>query len=78
MTPRRAWPNAAKEARDRSAEEAQQIMMVLQPLIEGGSLHGRKGHPADRAGSEQCAVDPAHAGEPGRLDATDVNGRSRA
>ncbi len=35
----REWPNAAKEARDRSAEEAAAIVNNLQPLIEGGSLH---------------------------------------
>ncbi len=41
MTEQRAWPNAAMEARDRSAEEAAAIVRNLQPLIEGGSLHQR-------------------------------------
>ena len=39
MTEPRAWPNGAKEARDRSAEEAAQIVQMLQPLIDGGCLH---------------------------------------
>lgn len=29
----RPWPNVAKEARDRSAEEAQRIVKMLQPLV---------------------------------------------
>ena len=30
----RPWPNVAKEARDRSAEEAQRIVHQLQPLVD--------------------------------------------
>lgn len=30
----RLWPNVAKEARDRSAEEAQRIVKLLGPLVE--------------------------------------------
>ena len=43
MTEARAWPNEAKEARDRSSEEAAQIVMMLEPLIDGGCLHARRG-----------------------------------
>ena len=32
----RPWPNVAKEARDRSAEEAQRIVKLLGPLVEDG------------------------------------------
>ena len=31
----REWPNNAREARDRSAEEAQAIINALTPLVEG-------------------------------------------
>jgi len=31
----RAWPNVAKEARDRSAEEALAIITALTPLVQG-------------------------------------------
>ena len=30
----RPWPNVAKEARDRSAEEAQRIVKQLGPLVD--------------------------------------------
>ncbi len=40
MTQKREWPNAAKEARDRSAEEAAHIVINLEPLIEGSDLMG--------------------------------------
>ncbi|MBE3038294.1 MAG: hypothetical protein IMZ62_05735 [Chloroflexi bacterium] len=30
----RPWPNVAKEARDRSAEEAQRIVHLLGPLVD--------------------------------------------
>ncbi len=43
MTESRAWPNNAREARDRSAEEAAQIVFVLGPLIECGCRHQRRG-----------------------------------
>jgi hypothetical protein len=32
----RPWPNVAKEARDRSAEEAQRIVHMLHPLMDDG------------------------------------------
>ena len=32
----RPWPNVAKEARDRSAEEAARIVYSLSVLIDGG------------------------------------------
>ncbi len=32
----RPWPNFAKEARDRSAEEAARIVTSLSVLIDGG------------------------------------------
>ena len=32
----RPWPNVAKEARDRSAEEAQRIVKLLGPLVKDG------------------------------------------
>jgi hypothetical protein len=35
MTEPRPWPNNAKEARDRSAEEAQAGIRALGPLVEG-------------------------------------------
>ncbi len=38
MTKPRAWPNDAKEARDRSAEEAANIVNNLEPLIEDHDL----------------------------------------
>ena len=34
MTRPRVWPNVAKEARDRSAEEAQRGIRALRPLVE--------------------------------------------
>lgn len=34
----RPWPNVAKEARDRSAEEAARIVMALDALVEGSCL----------------------------------------
>lgn len=34
MTRPREWPNAAKEARDRSAEEAIRALKAIQPLLE--------------------------------------------
>lgn len=34
MTQARPWPNAAKEARDRSAEEAARALRMLEPLLE--------------------------------------------
>lgn len=38
MTQRRAWPNDAAEARDRSAELAAQGVRLLGPLISGERL----------------------------------------
>ncbi|MDY6877339.1 MAG: hypothetical protein SWK90_14205 [Chloroflexota bacterium] len=35
MTIPRPWPNWAKEARDRAAEEAVRGMRALRPLVEG-------------------------------------------
>jgi hypothetical protein len=37
----RPWPNLAKEARDRSAEEAAKIALMLEPVLDGSSLQGR-------------------------------------
>jgi hypothetical protein len=34
MTKAREWPNDAREARDRAAEEAQASLTALKPLIE--------------------------------------------
>lgn len=34
MTQARPWPNAAKEARDRAAEEAARALRALEPLLE--------------------------------------------
>lgn len=34
MTKPREWPNGAKEARDRSAEEAIRALRALEPLLE--------------------------------------------
>lgn len=34
MTARREWPNSAREARDRAAEEAQATLTALQPLLK--------------------------------------------
>jgi transcription initiation factor IIE alpha subunit len=34
MTKPREWPNSAKEARDRSAEEAARALRMLEPLLE--------------------------------------------
>jgi len=34
MTKPRPWPNNAKEARDRSAEEASRALRVIEPLLE--------------------------------------------
>jgi len=34
MTKARQWPNNAKEARDRSAEEAIRALRVIEPLLE--------------------------------------------
>lgn len=34
MTQARPWPNSAKEARDRSAEEAARALRAIEPLIE--------------------------------------------
>lgn len=34
MTRPRSWPNCAKEARDRSAEEAIRALRALEPLVE--------------------------------------------
>ena len=46
MTERREWPNAARESRDRSAEEAAQILAQLCPLING--VNGDCLHDGDR------------------------------
>lgn len=35
MSKPREWPNVAKEARDRSAEEAVQGIRALEPLLDG-------------------------------------------
>jgi len=35
MTKQRPWPNAAREARDRAAEELQRGVRALAPLVEG-------------------------------------------
>ena len=35
MTEARAWPNVAREARDRCAEEAQRGQRALRPLVAG-------------------------------------------
>jgi hypothetical protein len=37
----RLWPNVAKEARDRAAEEAQRGLWALRPLVEGVQLFDR-------------------------------------
>jgi hypothetical protein len=34
MTKARQWPNNAKEARDRSAEEAARALRAIEPLLE--------------------------------------------
>lgn len=34
MTKPREWPNGAKEARDRSAEEAIRALRAIEPLLE--------------------------------------------
>jgi hypothetical protein len=34
MTKSRDWPNNAKEARDRSAEEAIRALQAIEPLVE--------------------------------------------
>lgn len=34
MTKPREWPNSAKEARDRSAEEAIRALKAIEPLLE--------------------------------------------
>lgn len=34
MTQARPWPNLAKEARDRSAEEAIRALRMLEPLLD--------------------------------------------
>lgn len=34
----REWPNLAREARDRTAEEANEAIRVLKPLIRGDAL----------------------------------------
>lgn len=31
----RPWPNVAKEARDRSAEESARIVMLLESVLDG-------------------------------------------
>lgn len=36
MTKRREWPNNAKEARDRAAEEAVRGIRALRPLVTNG------------------------------------------
>ena len=36
MTQARKWPNVAKEARDRAAEEAVRGIRVLRPLVTNG------------------------------------------
>lgn len=38
MTQRREWPNDAREARDRSAEEAARGLRMLTPLLEKDDL----------------------------------------
>ena len=38
MTRPRAWPNVAREARDRAAEEALRGMRALRPLVEGKAV----------------------------------------
>lgn len=35
MTKQRYWPNNAKEARDRAAEEAQAGIKALEPVVHG-------------------------------------------
>ena len=34
MTQAREWPNSAKEARDRAAEEAARALRAIEPLLE--------------------------------------------
>jgi len=34
MTKPREWPNSAREARDRSAEEAIRALRAIEPLLE--------------------------------------------
>lgn len=34
----RPWPNVAKEARDRSAEESARIVMHLESVLEGSCV----------------------------------------
>ena len=41
MSEPRAWPNVAKEARDRSAEEAQRGQRALRPIVEGETVFDR-------------------------------------
>jgi len=41
VTSPRAWPNWAKEARDRAAEEAVRGMRALRPLVEGRVVFDR-------------------------------------
>ncbi len=36
MTKRREWPNSAREARDRAAEEAVRGIRALRPLVTNG------------------------------------------
>lgn len=38
MTASRPWPNDAKEARDRAAEEACRIIRALRPLVNGETM----------------------------------------
>jgi hypothetical protein len=52
MTTARTWPNTAKEARDRSAEEAQAIVFQLAPLIEPDCLHRGRESAEDRPGTQ--------------------------
>jgi len=42
MTRRREWPNGAREARDRSAEEAIHALRVIEPLLEKDMTEAEK------------------------------------
>lgn len=42
MTRAREWPNNAKEARDRSAEEAIRALRAIEPLLERETTEAEK------------------------------------
>jgi hypothetical protein len=55
------WPYKAKEARDRSAEEAARIVRAIESILEGQSPDGRGAGEAVGACIARGGYDPAFA-----------------